>query len=131
MRRGIIDRIRAIYHSLTDDNHEEPVELRVENARMSQTRLKALKPIDPSKDEKIPVALPIDDTDPATISKRVTTLAGMSHYRLAALAAILPPESPDELERKVSSEDKEAEASRPQSKSTTPLMTTSLSMKQN
>ncbi len=122
MRRGFIDRIRAICHSLIDDNDEEPVELRVENARMSHTRLKALKPIDPSKEDKIPVALPIDDTDPATISKRVTTLAGMSHYRLAALAATLPPESPEALESEVSPEDKEAEASRLQSKSTIPLV---------
>ncbi len=122
MRRSFIDIIRGLYHSLSHQDSEQPVELRVENARMSQTRLKALKPNDSSMDYKMPMAVPIDATDPTTLSKRVTTLAGMSHYRLAALAAILPPDRSDEFESEVSFEDGVVEASRSEYEPTIPVV---------
>ncbi|MBS1954647.1 MAG: hypothetical protein JST89_10690 [Cyanobacteria bacterium SZAS-4] len=92
MRRSLIDMVKSIFYSQV--NEAEPVKARVENARMTSNRLKALKPIDPTKEHKIPqAASPVDPNDPKSISKRVTTLAHMSHYRLEAYVATLPTES--------------------------------------
>lgn len=92
MRRSLMDMVKSIFYAQI--NEGEPVKARVENARMTNNRLKALKPPDPAKEQKVShVAPPVDPNDPKTISKRVTTLAHMSHYRLAAYVATLPAEN--------------------------------------
>jgi hypothetical protein len=100
MRRSFVDVIKGIFYSFCHPvSAVEPVQARVENARMSQTRLKALKPIDPEKDLKMPVTVtPVDVNDPQTIPQRITTLAHMSHYRLEAYVATLPVEKPENLD---------------------------------
>ncbi len=91
MRRSLLDMVKSIFYAQI--NEVEPVKARVENARMTNNRLKALKPLDPVKEQKVScVAPPVDPNDPKTISKRVTTLAHMSHYRLEAYVATLPAE---------------------------------------
>jgi hypothetical protein len=98
MRRNLIDMIKGLFYSQVGNS--EPVQARVENARMSSTRLKALKPVDPKGSQKI-VAIrsvaeeeKVDPDDPRTIHKRIKTLAHMSHYRLQAYAATLPGNEP-------------------------------------
>ncbi len=89
MRRSLMDMIKAIFHCQVQE--VEPVKARVENARMTCNRLKALK--HPTQEQKLPLAArPADPNDPKTISRRVTTLAHMSHYRLEAYVATLPNE---------------------------------------
>lgn len=93
MGRSFIDMIKAFFYSQTSTS--EPVQARVENARMSYTRLKALKPVDPAREQRNALSVPepeekIDPNDPRTIHKRIKTLAHMSHYRLEAYAATLP-----------------------------------------
>ncbi len=91
MRRSLMDIVKSIFYSQVSE--AEPVKARVENARMTSSRLKALKPPHPTREHKIPqAAQPVDPNDPKTISKRVTTLAHMSHYRLEAYVATLPRE---------------------------------------
>ena len=98
MRRSLMDMIKGLLHSQVAET-VEPVKARVENARMTSNRLKALKPVDPTAEQHIPVAVPAPDpNDPQTISKRVTTLAHMSHYRLAAYVATLPTEKSEDCE---------------------------------
>ncbi|CAN5341411.1 hypothetical protein BH10CYA1_BH10CYA1_16300 [soil metagenome] len=99
MRRSLMDMIRGLFHSQVAET-VEPVKARVENARMTCNRLKALK--HPTAENNFPVAVPAaDPNDPHTISKRVTTLAHMSHYRLAAYVATLPSEVREECEDSV------------------------------
>lgn len=88
MRRSLMDMIKAIFHCQV--SNAEPVKARVENARMTSNRLKALKPVEPTKQQQVPLAAaPADPNDPRTFSKRVTTIAHMSHYRLEAYVATL------------------------------------------
>jgi len=97
MRRSLIDVIKGLFHSQISD--AEPVQARIENARMSSTRLKALKPVDFPTEAKFPEAAQVPDpNDPQTISKRVKTLADMSHYRLEAYVATLPVERTEHAE---------------------------------
>lgn len=91
MRRSLMDMVKSIFYAQVTE--AEPVKARVENARLTSNRLKALKPVDPTKEFKVPQAAPPADLkDPNAISKRVTTLAHMSHYRLEAYVATLPSE---------------------------------------
>ena len=97
MRRNLMDMIKGFLYSQA--NEVEPVKARIENARMTSNRLKALKPVDSTKVQEMPHVSPaIDPNDPQTIAKRVTTLAHMSHYRLEAYVAMLPPESSEASE---------------------------------
>ena len=99
MGRSFIDTIKGMFYSSTR-TEEEPVKARVENARMSCTRLKALKPVDYTKEPpKMPSApAPIDPNDPKNISKRIKSSADMSHYRLQAYVSTLPKEKSDDLD---------------------------------
>jgi len=88
MRINLVDLIKSFFHSPV--SAAQPVQARIENARMSSTRLKALKPVEFAAEPKIVQADIADPNDPKTISKRITTLAHLSHYRLEAYAATLP-----------------------------------------
>ncbi|HEY9678403.1 MAG TPA: hypothetical protein V6C76_10360 [Drouetiella sp.] len=94
MGRSLVDMVKGMFYATFQGKKEEPVKARVENARMSSTRLKALKPIDYSKEPpRMPaLATPLDPNDPKNISKRIKSSADMSHYRLEAYVASLPSE---------------------------------------
>lgn len=101
MRRSFLDTLKGLFYAFGNSGKDsEPVKTRVENARMTHSRLKALKPLDANIEQKVATTTPaksaaVDPNDPATISKRITTLAHMSHYRLEALKAVLPSEPED------------------------------------
>lgn len=98
MRRSFMDMIKGLFYSQA--NGSEPVHARVENARMSCTRLKALKPVDAVVQKPVEKAPAKPDlNDPRPIEKRITTLAHMSHYRLQAYVATLPVEKPEAAEQ--------------------------------
>lgn len=110
MRRSIVDTIKGFFLSLKFNCAKEPVHARVENARMSYTRLKALKPVDPTNDPpKLKESTSLlsatgaeqNLNDPKSFSRRIRTNADMSHYRLQAYEATLPTpdnDSADEFE---------------------------------
>jgi hypothetical protein len=96
MTRPVSDRIRAAFLSVCKNiglGQQEPVVQRVENARMSQTRLKALDKatadeiIKGGKRNDLFGLSASDSGDPVS---KIKSMSGLSHYRLQALAVKLP-----------------------------------------
>jgi len=96
MGRSIEDQIKAAFVSLAKmlGQYGEPAAARVENARMSQTRLKALEKSDADKivasNPRRSIVGLAAQSDGSAVS-HINSMANMSHYRLAAYASTLPP----------------------------------------
>jgi len=109
MGRSLGDHLKATFLVITKrfKGKSEPVNVRVANAKMTHNRMKALETPDYLK-EKHAVAASVSAEPEATtefqlyateeeVSKQIKSRAAMSHYRLAALSAILPPEANSDL----------------------------------
>jgi hypothetical protein len=105
MRRSLIDHLKGMFVVVTSRFKRKalPVKVRVANTKMTHNRLKALETPEYLKQQHaIKAAAAVESDQPLgtgefqafeteeEVSRRVKTLSDMSHYRLAALAAILP-----------------------------------------
>jgi hypothetical protein len=103
MRRSFNDDLTAMFRALLSGFKSKSIPLgsRVDNTKMTDSRLKALETPEHLKEKHAQSTATDESTEPADfklcsteeeVSKRVRSLADMSQYRLAALAKELPPE---------------------------------------
>lgn len=103
MARSISDNITAFFQGLLSPFKPKAVSLngRIDSAKMTHSRLKALETPDHLKEMHAQVNSPDQAaetnefglyTSEEEVSKRVRSMADMSQYRLAALAKNLPPD---------------------------------------
>jgi hypothetical protein len=112
MSRSLADNVKAAFFTVAKNLglRTEPVTQRVENARMSQTRLKALTKgeADEISSAANPrrsfVGLAAAKSGAEGAISSINSLASMSHYRLSAYASTLQPDRMQSKEPKVEDE---------------------------